>query len=77
MNIVFSLQQGHDVMVVSEELRKVVSEAYKHQGAGVKIPAEIVKNSCAELSYRTTDEILAIRRRERAVSPQTLSFSFA
>jgi hypothetical protein len=77
MSIILSLQQGHEAVVVSEELRELVSRAYAHQGKMVEVPAEIVKQSIAELSSKTTDEILAIRRRERAVSSQTLSFSFA
>lgn len=76
MNVIFSIK-GHEAVVVSQELRDLVSDAYAHQGKGVAIPAEIVKESCADLSSKTTDEILAIRRRERTVSSQTLSFSFA
>ncbi len=77
MSIVFSLQQGQEAMAVSKELRELVSSAYAQQGKVVAVPAEIVEKSCADLSSKTTDEILAIRRRERAVSSQTLSFSFA
>lgn len=76
MSIIYSLK-GHEAVAVSKELRDLVSSAYAQQGKVVPIPAEIVKKSCAELSSKTTDEILAIRRRERAVSSQTLSFSFA
>ncbi len=76
MNVIFSIK-GHEAGAVSKELRDLVSNAYAQQGKGVAIPAEIVKDSCADLSLKTTDEILAIRRRERTVSSETLSYSFA
>lgn len=75
MSFIISLQ-GHDAVAISEEVRQLVSTAYQ-QGRIVTIPADIVEKSCADLSSQTSDEILAIRRRERAVSAQTLSFSFA
>ncbi len=76
MSVILSLQ-GLEAVTVSEELLALVSSAYARQGQVVEVPAEVVKDSCAELSSKATDEILAIRRHERAVSSQTLSFSFA
>jgi len=76
MSVIFSLQE-HEAIAVSAELSELVSNAYRHQGTVVQIPAEVVKKSYSDLSSKTTDEINAIRRRERTVSTQTLSFSFA
>ena len=76
MSIIVSLQVP-EVVVVSDELRRLVLDAYAKRGVGVKLPAEAVKRSCAELSSQTTEEILKIRRHERTVSSQTLAFSFA
>lgn len=76
MSIIF-YTQGLEAVAVSQELRDLASDAYKQQGTVVEIPAAYVKQSCLELSTKTTDEIVAIRKRERAVSSETLSFSFA
>lgn len=75
MSFVFA--KGYDASTVSEELLEVVSNAYAHQGTVVEIPSTVIENSRFDLSSETTDEIMAIRRRERTVSTQTLSFSFA
>lgn len=76
MSITISIL-GHDKVTVSNELRDLMSNAYSHQGTVVTIPANVVMESCADLSSKTATEILAIRRRERAISAETLSFSFA
>lgn len=76
MSIALSIQE-FEAVAASKELRDLVSSAYAQQGKVVVIPAEIVKNSCADLSTKTASEIQSIRRRERTVSSQTLSFSFA
>jgi len=75
MNIIISLQ-GHEALAVSDEMRQLVATAY-HKGTVVAIPASVIEKSCADLSSETSDDIQAIRRRERAVSSETLSFSFA
>lgn len=76
MSFVLSIKE-HEAVAVSKEMRDLVSSAYAQQGRVVVVPAEIMKDSCADLSSKTANEIQAIRRRERAVSSQTLSFSFA
>lgn len=76
MSVILSLQ-GHGAVTVSKELLALVSSAYARQGQVVEVPADVVRESCAELSSKATEEILAIRRHERAVSAQTLAFSFA
>lgn len=62
---------------LSPELRQSVIDAYSRVGVGIAISTEAVHNSCSELSEKTTEEILEIRRRERSVSSETLAFSFA
>ena len=76
MSIILSIQ-GYEAAAVSEELRELVSNAYTHQGTVIAIPEEILRESCFDALSTTSDEINAIRRRERTVSTQTLSFSFA
>lgn len=75
MSIIFSIQRHEATAPL--ELRQLVSSAYAKKGTAVHIPQEALKNTCSDLPSKTTDEILAIRRRERAVSSQTLAFSFA
>ena len=72
----FSLQ-GCGAVAVSEELRELLRKAYEMHGKTVEIPAKAVGNSCSDLSSRTTDEILEIRRQERTISSQTLGLRFA
>lgn len=76
MGSTLSLQTA-EVVAASEELRQLVRVAYEQRGTGVKLSAEAVKSSCANLPSQTTQEILKIRRQERAISSKTLAFSFA
>lgn len=76
MSVVFSFQD-RDIRTVPEAMRRVVSSAYAQKGTSVEIPSDVVKDSCGELPARTSGEILAIRRHERAISPKTLAFSFS
>ena len=76
MSVIFSFQD-RDLGTVSEAMRRVVSSAYAQKGTSVQIPIEVVRDSFGELSAKTADEILAIRRQERAVSSKTLAFSFS
>jgi len=76
MSVSFSFQD-QDLGAASEAVRRVASSAYAQKGRSVRIPAEVLKDSKGDLSAKTTDEILAIRRHERAISPKTLAFSFS
>lgn len=76
MSITFSFQD-RDLGVMSEAMRLVVESAYTQKGKSVQIPSDVVRDSCGDLSAKTSDEILAIRRHERAVSSKTLAFCFA
>jgi hypothetical protein len=62
---------------VSPELRQLVIDAYRQHGVSVRVSSEAVRASCSGLSSKTTEEILEIRRHERAVSSETLAVSFA
>lgn len=75
MSVIFS--EGHEAVTVSNELLELLSAAYQQQGRIVEIPRAVVEGSCFDLSSETSNEINAIRRRERTASTQTLSFSFA
>jgi len=66
-----------DVVTVSDAMRRVVSSAYRQKGTSVPIPHDVLKDSCSQLSEVTAEEILAVRRQERAVSAKTLAFSFS
>ena len=76
MHGIFSIKSSTAVSV-SPELRQLVIDAYSQHGVGVFLPSEVVRESCSDLSSKTTEEILEIRRQERSVSPQTLALSFA
>ena len=75
MNIIFS--KGYEASAVSDELFQLISDAYVKQGTAVEIPSAALQGSCFDLSSETSEEINTIRRRERTVSTETLSFSFA
>lgn len=77
MNGVFSLQGYETTVNVSAELRRLINQAYELHGQGVDIPVTAVGNACADLSSKTTEEILEIRRQERSISSQTLALRFA
>lgn len=76
MNATFSFQD-QDVGTMTDAMRAVVSSAYAQKGKSVQIPSDVVRDSCDDLVVKTTNEILAIRRHERAVSSKTLAFSFS
>lgn len=76
MRIIVSLQDS-DLTAVSEAMRLVVTTAYAQKGTSVPIPPDVVRDTCVDLSVKTSDDILAIRRHERAVSSKTLAFSFS
>lgn len=76
MSVTFSFED-RDFGAASEAMRRIVSSAYAQKGKSVQIPSDVVKDSCGDLSAKTADEILAIRRQERAVSSKTLAFSFS
>lgn len=76
MNGIFSFQD-RDIVAASEAMRRVASSAYAQKGKSVQIPSDVVKDFCGGLSAKTADEILAIRRHERGISPKTLAFSFS
>ena len=76
MSVIFSFED-QDFAVVSDAMRLVVSSAYAQKGTSVQIPSDVVRDSCRDLSAKTADQILAIRRQERTVSSKTLAFSFA
>jgi hypothetical protein len=76
MSGIFSFQD-RDIVAASEAMRRVASSAYAQKGKSVQIPSDVVKDFCGDLSAKTADEILAIRRHERAISPKTLAFSFS
>lgn len=76
MGSTLSLQTA-EVVAASEELRQLVRTAYEQRGVGVNLPADAAKSSCASLPSQTSQEILRIRRQERAISSKTLAFSFA
>lgn len=76
MSTVLSIKV-REVTSMSEELQELLANAYNQQGHLVEIPEAMVEGVHAGLSLEVADEILAIRRRERAVSAQTLAFSFA
>ena len=75
MRAIFSA--GLEAVAVSEELLQLLNSAYEHQGQPVDIPRAVVDNSGVSASAQTAGEINAIRRSERTVSTQTLSFCFA
>jgi hypothetical protein len=64
-------------VAVSDELMQLVTRAFEVHGQSVEIPAAVVRDACGDLSSKTTDQILEIRKRERAVSNQTLGLRFA
>ncbi len=76
MRVIVSLQDS-DLSAVSDAMRHVVTSAYEQKGTSVPIPPDVVRNTCVDLSAKTSDDILAIRRHERAVSSKTLAFSFS
>lgn len=76
MNATFSFQD-QDVGTMTDAMRAVVSSAYAQKGKSVQIPSDVARDSCDDLVVKTTKEILAIRRHERAVSSKTLAFSFS
>lgn len=76
MSVSFSFQE-QDFGAMSEAMRLIVESAYSQKGKSVQIPSDVVRDSCGDLSAKTSDEILAIRRHERAVSSKALAFCFA
>lgn len=76
MSVAFSFQE-QDFSAMSDAMRLVVVSAYTQKGKSVQIPSDVVRESCGDLSAKTSVEILAIRRHERAVSSKTLAFCFA
>ena len=76
MKGIFSAESGVSVSV-SAELRQLVVDAYNRRGVGVIVSQDVVRESCSDLSTKTTEQILEIRRHERAVSPLTLSLNLA
>lgn len=76
MTNIFS-PRGDKSVAVSNELTQLVTQAFEKHGRTVEIPAAVAKNACGDLSSKTTEEILEIRKRERTVSSQTLGLRFA
>lgn len=76
MSDTFSFQD-QDFGTVTEAVRVAVSSAYAKKGTSVPVSSDVGADSSGDLSAKTTEEILAIRRYERAVSSKTLAFSFS